>query len=30
MLTRPKLIEPFQIVRMERTNCTRTELFLPT
>ena len=22
MLTRPKLMEPFQIVRMERSNCT--------
>ena len=29
MLTRPKLIEPFQIVRMGRTNCTWTRLLLP-
>src|SRR5687768_12640566 len=29
MLTSPKLLEPFQIVRMRRTNCTWTGLFLP-
>src|SRR3954468_20305213 len=29
MLTRPKLIDPFQIVRMGRSNCTWTGLFLP-
>src|SRR5262249_40324172 len=29
MLTRPKLMDPFQIVRMERTNCTWTSFFLP-
>src|SRR5262245_360763 len=29
MLTRPKLMEPFQIVRMERSNCTWNGVFLP-
>src|SRR5262245_7505341 len=29
MLTRPKLMDPFQIVRMERSNCTWSGLFLP-
>jgi len=29
MLTRPKLIEPFQIVRMEKPNCTWTPVLLP-
>src|SRR5438477_8825616 len=29
MLTRPKLMDPFQIVRMGRTNCTWTSVFLP-